>query len=238
MPADTVLTPGGAAAVPEATARHFDPGSLRVGDRFMGLVVTDMEVVRVFDDSVWSGRVQFAGEMTVSGVVQRHFDWPNPEALCLHVAGESVAGVPDFAPDSWTSPDAKVWFCFTDTERARALLGPVETPLRATVVVDDYTVRREFTDTYDTARLVRVEAVAGPEPQTLRELLNPPAGHGPATRAGRPLRGAVPAGSSGGSASRPRSSSRRRSPRRARARRGLRCHGAARAWPSPRGTSS
>jgi hypothetical protein len=161
-PADTLpqaevpLTPGGATAVPTAAARHFDAGSIQVGERFRELVLVESEVTRVFDDSVWAGRVRFAGEITVAGVYQRHFDWPEPAALCFHVDASSADAVPAFKPDSWTSPNAKVWFCFTNEDAVRTLLGSGETPRHATIVVDDYTVRREFSDVYDTARLVRV----------------------------------------------------------------------------------
>ncbi|HSJ25329.1 MAG TPA: hypothetical protein VK929_11700 [Longimicrobiales bacterium] len=169
-PADTVtLTPGGAREVPPATERHFDPGSISVGDSLLGLVVREREVMRVFDDSVWAGRVHFAGEITVTGIYQRHFDWPEPDALCFHVDDSSVQAVPAFSPDSWTSANAKVWFCLTNPERAQALLGSGETPVRATVVVDDYAVLREFSDVFDTARLVRVEALEGHARPTLRD---------------------------------------------------------------------
>jgi hypothetical protein len=162
-PAAGELTPGGATAVPAATARHFDPGALQAGDSFLNLQVTSRDVVRVFDDSVWAGRVQFAGEITVTGEYRRHFDWPEPEELCFHVsAPASVQRIPAFAPDEWTSPNRQDWFCFTNPELALALLGPGEPPVRATIVVDEYTVLREFSDVFDTARLVDVVAVAGP----------------------------------------------------------------------------
>jgi hypothetical protein len=123
----------------------------------------------VFEDSVWVGRVRFAGEITLSGVYQRHFDWPEPEAFCFHVDDTAVAAVPAFAPDSWTSPARKVWFCFTNPDGALALLGDGDPPRSATIVVDDYEVLREFSDVFDTARLVRVEATGGPARQTLRD---------------------------------------------------------------------
>jgi hypothetical protein len=167
-PSDTLLTPGGATSVPPAEARHFDAATLDVGDSFLGLRVVDVDVRRAFDDSVWVGRVRFAGDITVAGVYQRHFDWPGPDALCFHVRDDATGAIPAFAPDAWTSPNMKVWFCFTNTNLARELLGSGEKPVDATVVVDDYLVVREFSDVFDTARLVRVEEVRGAAGATLR----------------------------------------------------------------------
>jgi hypothetical protein len=164
------LTPGGAAAVPPAGTRHFDPGAVAVGDTVLGLRVADIDVERVFDERVWSGRVRFAGEILLTGIFQRHFDHPEPAELCFHVREPaSLDRIPAFAPDEWTSTNEKTWFCFTNTDAARRLLGTGDPPLHATVVVDDYRVIREFSDVYDTARLVRVASMAGPATQSLRE---------------------------------------------------------------------
>jgi hypothetical protein len=165
LPATEGLTPGGAVTVPPAGARHFDPGRLAVGDTFLGLRVVERDVRRVFDEAVWSGRVRFAGEITVSGVYHRHFDYPEPAELCFRVDDEAEKNrIPAFAPDEWTSPNEVTWFCFTNGGAARRLLGPGDVPRRATIVIDDYTVLREFSDVYDTARLVRlVRAADAPE---------------------------------------------------------------------------
>jgi hypothetical protein len=141
-----------------------------VGDTFLGLRVVDVAVHRVFEDSIWAGRVRFAGEIAVTGVFQQHFDYPEPEELCFHVDdAASRDRVPGFAPDVWTAANQKTWFCFTNPEQARARLGVGDPPLRATIIVDDYTVLREFSDVFDTARLVDVVRVAGPARRTLRE---------------------------------------------------------------------
>jgi hypothetical protein len=169
-PQATALTPGGATEVPPAGPQHFDPGSLAVGDVVLGVRVVDLDVRRVFEDSVWAGYVRFAGELALTGVFQQHFDYPEPAELCLHVDNAaSVRRVPAFAPDTWTAPNRKSWFCFTNNDAVRERLGTGEPPLRATIIVDDYTARREFSDVFDTARLVDVVAIAGPASPTLRE---------------------------------------------------------------------
>jgi hypothetical protein len=157
------LTPGGAEGVLPVEPRHFDPGAIAVGDTFLNLRVTARDVHRAMDDSVWVGRVRFAGLITVTGEFRRHSDWPEPEALCFNVGTRSsIQRIPDFAPDSWTSPNAITWFCFTNPGQVQAALGDGARPVRATIVVDDYLVVREFSDVFDTARLVEVVAVAGP----------------------------------------------------------------------------
>lgn len=139
--------------------RYFDAGALRPGDRFLNLRVAEVDVRRVFDDSVWAGRVVFDGQVTVTGEYRRHFDWPEPAELCFFVtAPSSIARVPEFAPDAWTGPGQQTWFCFINTELAQELLGDGERPVRATIVVDRYASLREFSDVYDTARLVEVVA--------------------------------------------------------------------------------
>jgi uroporphyrinogen-III synthase len=103
-------------------------------------------------------------------VYQPHFDYPEPPALCFHVTDSaSIARLPRFAPDRETVPGGKNWFCFTNADSARALIGPPPTPREATLVVDDYIVRRYFTDAYDTARLLRVVSIGDTTRRTLRD---------------------------------------------------------------------
>ena len=161
-------TPGGELRIPDRESYHFDPGAVQVGDSVLGLKIREKDVHRVFDDSVWSGIVRFAGELELTGVYQPHFDYPEPAELCFQVTDSaSVRRIPQFAPDAWSSAGMKRWFCFTNPEQARAALGPPEQPRKATVVVDDFTVVRQFTDAYSTARLVRVVNRGGPADRTL-----------------------------------------------------------------------
>lgn len=150
-------TPGGAERVPSREPRHFDAGTLSVGDTVLGLRVVRVDVARVFEDSVWSGSVQFSGEIRLTGMYERHFDYPEVDAVCFRVVDpQSINRIPDFAPDAWTSPNQRTWFCFTNPAEARAALGNGAEPRAATIVVDDYTNHRIFSDVFDTARLVRV----------------------------------------------------------------------------------
>ena len=152
-----------------AASNAFDPARIQQGDTFLGLRVAAKEV-HLLPDTVWSGEVRFSGELQLSGVYQPHFDYPEPSALCFHVTDSaSIARLPRFAPDKETVPGGKHWFCFTNPDSARALLGAPPTPREATVVVDDYIVRRYFTDAYDSAHLLRVVSVGDTTRRTLRD---------------------------------------------------------------------
>lgn len=172
-PADTAtatLTPGGTPEIAPAESHHFDPGTIAVGDTFMGLRVGSVEVRRVFEDSVWAGGVRFEGEIEVAGVFQPHFDHPEVNELCFHVLEqETIERIPEFAPDAWTGLNGKSWFCFTNTGDVRRLLATGEPPRHATIVVADYTSVRQFTDAWDTARLVRVVRIGEVAGRTLRQ---------------------------------------------------------------------
>jgi hypothetical protein len=158
------LTPGGAQRVPNRESHHFDPGAVEAGDTVLGLRVVRKDVRRVFEEAVWSGTVQFAGEITLTGHARRHFDYPEVDALCFWITDpESIQRIPDFAPDEWTSLNRQTWFCFANQEQARAQLGFGAAPQPATIVVDDYAKHRIFSDVFDTARLVRVLAIGGVE---------------------------------------------------------------------------
>ena len=158
-------------AVPSGVAgpNVFDPGAVAVGDTIAGLRITALDVHRVFEDSVWSGTVDFSGPVELEGVYLRHFDYPEPKLLCFHVAGESIDRVPRFVPDNWTSPNGKTWFCFTNQERALELLGDAATPREATVVVDKYRLVRQFTDAFATAELVSVKRIGAESRNTLTD---------------------------------------------------------------------
>jgi hypothetical protein len=92
---------------------EFDPGAVAAGDSVGGLEIVALDVRRVFDDSVWAGRVDFRGRLRVDGVYRRLFDYPEPAALCFHVRGDARKRVPRFTPDNWTGPNRQTWFCFT-----------------------------------------------------------------------------------------------------------------------------
>jgi hypothetical protein len=140
-------TPGSGAAAPH----RFDPAGIQVGDTVAGLVVTFADVGISQVDSAYVGSVRFAGELVVSGTYRALYDDPEPSLICFHVDAESAERIPRMLHD-----ERNVWFCFENEAEAERLLGPPGTPGTATVEISDYRTVRQFTDAYDTARLLRV----------------------------------------------------------------------------------
>ena len=168
-PADTVAAAPSAPVKASPLPYAFDPGRLTVGDTFLGLRVDSLDVHRAFEDSIWVGQVNFSGEIETQGVYQGHFDYPEVQAVCFHVTDSaSVRRIPVFATDTH-STRMKTWFCFNNAEEAVAKLGPPDQPRHATIVIDDYTAVRYFTDAFASARLVRVVSRGDTASRTLRE---------------------------------------------------------------------
>jgi hypothetical protein len=137
----------------DATRRFFDAGALEPGDTLLGLAVASIEVEPAQHAAGHVGAVVWSGEVTVSGHYRAHPDYPQPgaELLCFFVDNETAHLLPRFRHD-----ERYPWFCFTNHRDAVSLLGPPQTEGAATVTIDEYRTVREFTDAFDTARLVRL----------------------------------------------------------------------------------
>lgn len=163
-PTDTV------AAAPAAgpALSTFDPGALQPGDTVLGLTVVSKDVQRAMEDSVWVGNVVFAGDLLLQGVYQPHFDWPEVMVPCFHVTDPaSIARIPRFPPDAWTSPSAKTWFCFSNPEVALELLGSPDQPREAVIALSRYQVWRSLSDAFDEAELSELLEVGASSTATL-----------------------------------------------------------------------
>jgi hypothetical protein len=161
---------GEATAIAPA-ASHFDPGGVEPGDTVLDLVVVSKNVERAAAvDSAWVGEVVFEGDLVLQGVYQPHYDWPEVTEPCFHVTDPaSMARIPRFEPDSWTSPNAKTWFCFSNAEVALELLGPPEQPREMVIALGRYQISRHFSDVYDTAELVELLEVGAASHRTLAD---------------------------------------------------------------------
>ena len=159
------------AEAPSASAENvFDAGTLEIGDTVVGLSVVSKDVERVFEDSVWVGEVEFAGDLVVQGVYQPHPDWPSVTAACFHVNDPaSAARVPRFLIDERTTQTMKTWFCFSDPAIAVEMLGSPEQPRELVIAVDHYRVSRHFSDVFDTAELMELIDQGPAAPRTLLE---------------------------------------------------------------------
>ena len=162
--------PAAPAAAPAANT--FDPGAVQPGDTVLGLVIASMDVQpAAAADSVWVGNVVFEGDLVLQGVYQPHYDWPEVTAPCFHVTDPaSIARVPRFAPDVYSSPAGKTWFCFSNPEVALDLLGPPEEPREMVIALDRYQLWRQLSDVNDMAELSELLEVG---PAATRTLIEP-----------------------------------------------------------------
>lgn len=156
---------------PPAPANTFDPGAVQPGDTVLGLLVVSTDLARAPGiDSVWVGNVVFEGDLVVQGVYQPHFDWPEVVLPCFHVTDpSSAARIPRFEPDSWTSPGAKTWFCFSNPEVALEVLGSPEQPREMVIALSRYQLWRQFTDAFDEAELAELLDVGPASHRTLQD---------------------------------------------------------------------
>jgi hypothetical protein len=138
--------------VPDAVT--IDPGIHRAGDALGPFRITMIDArPEVADDSGWSGRVDFTGVATVSGSYRPHHDFPEANALCFYPDSASGAALPRFPNDNRYS-----WFCFSNQDAAVQALGAPDAVGEATIEIEDFRYLYEHTDTFNTARLLRVLA--------------------------------------------------------------------------------
>ena len=128
----------------------FDPPALRRGDRVATLVVDTLRVDRTGDGAEWVGMVRFAGEIELTGTTIPHID-PEARAVCFEADSATAARLP-----RWPNDERRSWFCLTNEAEASRTLAPPGRMLPATIVIDDFTTVRSFTDAVNEARLVRV----------------------------------------------------------------------------------
>ncbi|MBD1850536.1 hypothetical protein [Leptolyngbya sp. FACHB-711] len=131
-------------------SNQFDPTTLQVGDRIQGLEVRQVDVQKAFDGSM-VGTVAFQGEVLLTGTYRPHPQSPDVQSVCFDGDAASATQLPRFLND-----DRKVWFCFENQEAAIQQLGTIGTTGKATIVIDQYTTIRQFTDAVDSAVLVWV----------------------------------------------------------------------------------
>ena len=154
-PAETISQP---AAVRSDSAERmpgirFDPATVKEGDVVGGFRVARVDITDAGGDYGHVGTVRFLGEATISGEKRPHHDFPEVTTVCMDVDSASAAKLPRWPNDSRTLS----WLCFENQEDAIRMLGPAA-PEREpiTVVIDVYQTPRQFSDVYNTARLVRV----------------------------------------------------------------------------------
>jgi len=157
-PCDSMPSPVAGAAIdvlPHATPRsgiRFDPPSLRSGMRVGDLIADSVAARRTVADSSFVGIARFRGQIELSGWTLRN---PDPDLhrilTCFEADSASAARLP-----RWAGDERRAWFCFTNRAEAARALGPPSEGVRATIVVDEFTIHRGLSDEVNSARLVRL----------------------------------------------------------------------------------
>ena len=155
-PCDSMPPPAGSAAI-DVVARgtprpgiRFDPSTLRRQARIGTLIVDSIHTVRAMD-STWIGTVRFRGDIQLSGWTLRN---PDPDLYrvltCFEADSMSAARLP-----RWSGDERRAWFCFSNRADAARALGPPSEGVPATIVVDEFTIHRNFSDAVNSVRFVR-----------------------------------------------------------------------------------
>jgi beta-lactamase regulating signal transducer with metallopeptidase domain len=148
---------------PQPPENLFDPRKASVGDTIVGLTITDIPDIREYgwlESDFPSAIVKFKGEVTLTG---RYFcESVEEQKISGHVKGHPV---PHFFVDEESSASLPcidgdmraAHFTITNYEDALELLGSPGYDVQATIVIDDYVIRRHnSSEGGNLARLVRV----------------------------------------------------------------------------------
>ena len=157
-PCDNMPQEAGAAAidvVPHGTPRggiRFDPSSVRTGSSVGTLVLDSIVARQAVADSTYVGTARFRGAIELSGWTMRH---PDPDSYrvvtCFEADSSSAARLP-----RWAGDERRAWFCFSNRVEAAQALGPPSEGVQATIVVDQFTIHRGFSDEVNSARFIRL----------------------------------------------------------------------------------
>ena len=157
-PCDNMPQQAGAAAidvVPHGTPRagiRFDPSRVRSGSSVGTLVVDSIVARQAVADTTYVGTARFRGSIELSGWTMRH---PDPDAYrvvtCFEADSSSAARLP-----RWAGDERRAWFCFSNRVEAAQALGPPSEGVQATIVVDQFTIHRGFSDEVNSARFIRL----------------------------------------------------------------------------------
>ena len=128
---------------------------MRVGD----LVADSVAARQVAIDSAgeagmiatlaWVGTARFHGQLTLRGRLLKHPD-PDVRLLCFEADSASAAVMP-----RWAGDERRAWFCDSNVKAERLVRGRREGQ-SLEVVIDQFVIRRSFSDDVNTARVVRI----------------------------------------------------------------------------------
>jgi hypothetical protein len=161
--AETAAILSARSETPIALGIRFDPARLRPTMRVGDLVADSVDARQVAIDSAgatrmiatlaWVGMARFRGQLTLRGRLMKHTD-SDVRVLCFVADSASAALMP-----RWAGDNRRAWFCFSNAEAER-LLGRRSDNRSVEVVIDQFVIRRSFSDDVNTARLIRLRDLA------------------------------------------------------------------------------
>lgn len=160
---DKTATPSVHIERPIAPGIRFDPARLHPTMRVGDLVVDSVDARQVAIDSAgatrmiatlqWVGMARFRGQLTLRGRLMRHSD-SDVRVLCFEADSASASLMPRWAGDT-----RRAWFCFSNPQAER-MLGKRTADQSVEVVIDQFVIRRSFSDEVNHARLLRLRDLA------------------------------------------------------------------------------
>lgn len=160
---DTAAILSARSKTPMPPGIRFDPASLRPGMRVGDLVADSVATRQVAIDSAgeagmistsaWVGTARFHGQLTLRGRLVQHPD-PDVRLFCFEADSASAALMP-----RWAGDERRAWFCDWNVEAAPRVRGRREGP-SLEVVIDQFVIRRSFSDDVNTAHVVRIRYLA------------------------------------------------------------------------------
>jgi hypothetical protein len=130
---------------------RFDPTKIKPGSVVGELMVDSIVARQAVADTTYVGTARFRGAIELSGWTMRH---PDPDAYrvvtCFEADSSSAARLP-----RWRGDERRAWFCFSNRAEAARALGPPSAGVPATIVVDEFTIHRGFSDEVNSARLIK-----------------------------------------------------------------------------------
>lgn len=127
----------------------FDPSTTRPGQRVGTLVLESISATPTVIDSTLVGTARFRGEIELRGQRMAHHD-SDITVPCFEADSLSASRLP-----RWRGDERRMWFCFANEAVAtRALAGTREGD-SLSVVIDDFTIYRQFSDVVNSARFIR-----------------------------------------------------------------------------------
>lgn len=129
----------------------FDARKVKAGDQVAGLTVCKVEVHNASDED-YDAYVDFEGKVTISGTFKHNIDDEFLDhEISFNVDEESVDMLPKLAHDQ-----RYVWFMFMNHDEAEKALGTPGTEGKATVTIENYSIKYAHTEIWNTADLAEV----------------------------------------------------------------------------------